>query len=304
MGAHALRRRGTARGRKDRCWLPTLLAVKRDIALEQAGLPEPREVVLRELAADPEPLGHLCGAELGMLLDDPKHAPPQIPVGPVLQEDLGPLGVRARASDEVSDPTVDLPNSDDSPIDQDAEVVPGGSLAEAQGSDDRSEVIPRETEQVIVDSASRRVVERGDLLPEHEEDKEPQEGAGPTGLARRRKRELAPRQLGNRDSRCQGCPGTQALSRSSLPHAGRFMARRTIYRLPPGCVREWTPGVPGTRPTPREQGSKHESKKPRAGVYKYGSGRCRETAMHGTSPASLGSTPRSGHDVEEGGGLP
>ena len=129
------------------------------VAAHEEGVLEAGEVVGRELATDPDALRDPRDPRPGISDHHEEDAEPEVPVAPVLHEELVPIG-RGRGSLRIiAASTVRLFQPHEAVPHEDLEVVCRRPEREAEGPGDRSEMVSGEAEEVLVDVPTGRMVE-------------------------------------------------------------------------------------------------------------------------------------------------
>ncbi len=166
-------------------------------------------MVPSELPTDAEDPRHHSGPRGAQIPNREEDPEPKIPVAPVFREKLVAVARRPLPLRVVSAPAVRPVLTHKSAAQHDVEVVPGFSDANPEAAGDRSEVVTRKDQEVIVDPyPSRMVKARGSRIPEGERGQESQGDSGREKAAGRGVREHPYRARGGQIQTCGYREGT------------------------------------------------------------------------------------------------
>jgi len=120
------------------------------------------EVVRRELAADSEGASDRRRGGFPERVDRQQDAEPEVAIPPVLLVQPDELGCNRAPPRIVSHASLCPFLVHEPPADEDPEMVARDADAQSQGPRDRPEVVPRQSEEVLIDPSPSRMIEEVD----------------------------------------------------------------------------------------------------------------------------------------------
>src|SRR2546428_7407922 len=129
------------------------------LPIDESHLLEPCEVVSNELPTNPEQPSDFAGPAAARPPQDKQDPKSEVPVVPVLREELIALRLRFDAFRIVSNASVRALARNESRAGEDFNVVNHGSVSELEQPRNRPEVVPRKHQQMSVDATAGRMVE-------------------------------------------------------------------------------------------------------------------------------------------------